>query len=321
MFDAHSDGLDAFKQSVLEHRTPAKSRASLLPTAQTPGTSDAAAARAGAAAAGGSGSAGESGVGGVTSTVSTTDSLGTETEQAATATVPIPAQLAAPTPARLAPRRSSTAQSLQEYQREQEELGADTTASKMLFFLQNVDPQRFTTAIVGLNAGLVAVVATLKVQFAKTITLGAALSKAIDAPAKTFLLPLVQLALPRPYKKWADVLLTYSIKSFAISIAWTLRRVVSSFHSAIRGGLMFSKNLLSYLVDMGVVREKDVGAYFPYVDTILGYGVALLGLWFQLSYGFALPFPLNVLLFPFTLVEYALVWMVNNSHYIIGHYA
>jgi hypothetical protein len=184
-----------------------------------------------------------------------------------------------------------------------------------------VDPQRFTTAIVGLNAGLVAVVATLKVQFAKTITLGAALSKAIDAPAKTFLLPLVQLALPRPYKKWADVLLTYSIKSFAISIAWTLRRVVSSFHSAIRGGLMFSKNLLSYLVDMGVVREKDVGAYLPYVDTILGYGVALLGLWFQLSYGFALPFPLNVLLFPFTLVEYALVWMVNNSHYIIGHYA
>ena len=84
---------------------------------------------------------------------------------------------------------------------------------------------------------------------------------------------------------------------------------------------MFSKNLLSYLVDMGVLKEHHINsAYIPYIDTVLGYSVALLGLWFQLSYGFALPFPLNVLLFPFTILEYALVWMVNNSHYILGQY-
>jgi hypothetical protein len=112
-----------------------------------------------------------------------------------------------------------------------------------------------TTAIVGLNAGLVAAVATRKVHFAKIVTLGTALRKAIDAPAKLFLLPLVQIALPKPYKKWADVLLTYSIKMFAVSIAWTLRRVVSSYHSAIRGGLMFSTNLLGYLSDLGVLGK------------------------------------------------------------------
>jgi hypothetical protein len=72
----------------------------------------------------------------------------------------------------LAPGTSVPPLSLAEYQRDQEVLGADTTASRFLFFLQNVDPNRFTTAVIGLNAGMVAVVATLKVQFAKTITLG-----------------------------------------------------------------------------------------------------------------------------------------------------
>lgn len=306
MFDAHSDGLDAFRASVLEQRTPAKSRPSLLgaPTSSPAGLSGAGAGDTGACA--GAGSNG--------------DNSGNNVSSQPISAVAVPS----PPPHLRQAKRSSLltgSQSLEEYQREQEELGADTTASKALFFLQNVDPQRFTNAIVGINAGLVAVVATLKVQFAKTITLGSALSKAIDGPAKMVLKPLVELALPKPYKKWADVLLTYSIKSFAISIAWTLRRVVSSFHSAIRGGLMFSKNLLSYLVDMGVLKEHHINsAYVPYIDTVLGYSVALLGLWFQLSYGFALPFPLNIILFPFTILEYALVWMVNNSHYILGQY-
>jgi hypothetical protein len=312
MFDAHADGLEAFRTTMMEQRTPAKTRSSILPSTASKSTTS------------GAGAAADTPSAGLFGTASTGDSIGSETEHVpaeSSAADPATALVPPPTPMRMGKRGSlpGGAQTLQEYQREQEELGADTTASKMLFFLQNVNPQRFTTAIVGLNAGLVAVVATLKVQFAKTITLGTALSKAIDAPAKVFLLPLVQLALPKPYKKWADVLLTYSIKTFAVSIAWTLRRVVSSFHSAIRGGLMFSTNLLGYLSDMGVLGKYNLDGYIPYVDKILGYSIALLGLWFQLSYGFALPFPLNIILFPFTVLEYVLVWMVNNSHYIIGH--
>ena len=157
MFDAHSDGLEAFKTSVLEHRTPSK----------TPSSNN--------------------------KNKTLGDSIGTETEQHGTQqtegeSLGLSLELPAPvrTPTRT-PKRTSVAQSLQEYQKEQEELGADTTASKALFFLQNVDPQRFTSAIVGLNAGVVAVVATLKVQFAKTITLGSSLSKMMDGPAKIFL--------------------------------------------------------------------------------------------------------------------------------------
>ncbi len=43
---------------------------------------------------------------------------------------------------------------------------------KTLLFLKTIDPKRLTDALAGINAGLLAVVATLKLEFAKTITLG-----------------------------------------------------------------------------------------------------------------------------------------------------
>jgi len=49
------------------------------------------------------------------------------------------------------------------------------------------------------------------------------------------------------------------------------------------------------------------------IEFVLGYLLALCGIVFQLSFGFSLPFPLNVILFPITIIEYILVWIINNS--------
>jgi len=188
-----------------------------------------------------------------------------------------------------------------------------------MFFLQNVDPARFSEALIGLNAGLVAVVATLKVQFARTITLGTAMSKTVEAPLKNVFLPVLQAGLPKPYAKWADLLLSYGIKSCAISIAWVLRRVISSYHSAFRGGLMCSQHLVEYLLHIGVMSAKDTTPeQRTFWAQCVGYALAATGIYFQLSRGFSLPFPLNVILLPFSILEYLLVWAVNNSHYILG---
>eukprot|EP01037_Dinobryon_pediforme_P018723 gene18723-19027_t len=46
-----------------------------------------------------------------------------------------------------------------------------------VIFLRTVDPNTFIEAVVGVNMGLAAVLATLKLSFAKTITLGQSLSK------------------------------------------------------------------------------------------------------------------------------------------------
>jgi hypothetical protein len=71
---------------------------------------------------------------------------------------------------------------------------------------------------------------------------------------------------------------------------------------------MFSRNLLEYLEEMNILHLKHDSTY---LDEIVGFGVALLGLWFQLSFRFKVPFPLNIILFPFSIVEWFLVWMVN----------
>lgn len=180
---------------------------------------------------------------------------------------------------------------------------------KMLLFLRTLDPQRVTVAIAGINAGFLAVIATLKLQFAKTITLGNSIGSALEPPAKEYALPIVEKLLPPEYRKWAWPLISYSIRSIAISIAWFVQRIISAFHSAIRGGLMFSRNIMKYLTEMNIYKIRDEESI---LDELVGYGLAALGLWFQLSMGFAVPFPLNVILFPFTLIEYFLIWAVTN---------
>lgn len=71
---------------------------------------------------------------------------------------------------------------------------------------------------------------------------------------------------------------------------------------------MFSRNILEYLSRMGYI---NINHKETYLDEVLGYGMAVLGLWFQLSVGFKLPFPLNIIMFPVTIVEYLLQWFIN----------
>lgn len=72
---------------------------------------------------------------------------------------------------------------------------------------------------------------------------------------------------------------------------------------------MFSRNILEYLSEMKYVQINHEETM---LDEIVGYGLALVGLYFQLAFGFGLPFPLNILLFPFRIAEYVLIWLVNK---------
>jgi hypothetical protein len=94
-----------------------------------------------------------------------------------------------------------------------------------------------------------------------------------------------------------------------VSIAWTVQRILSAFHSAVRGGLMFARNIIEYLSVMKIV---EINHEETMLDEAAGYGLALLGLYFQLAFGFGLPFPLNILLLPFRIAEWTLIWIVSN---------
>jgi hypothetical protein len=180
---------------------------------------------------------------------------------------------------------------------------------KTLLFLRTIDPNRLALAIAGINAGFLAVIATLKMHFARTITLGNAIGAALEPSADKYIVPILEKVFPSEYRKWAKPLVQYSIHCAAISVAWTIQRFISAFHSALRGGLLFSRNILEYVNVMKIYRIDHENTY---IDEVVGMGVALLGLLFQLSRGFSLPFPLSILLFPFTMMEYLLIAAVNR---------
>ena len=49
------------------------------------------------------------------------------------------------------------------------------------------------------------------------------------------------------------------------------------------------------------------------VDEMLSYVFAAMGFFFQLAIGFKLPFPLNLILWPFDLGEWSVRWLVTYS--------
>lgn len=181
---------------------------------------------------------------------------------------------------------------------------------KTLLFLKTVDPNRMTHAMAGLQSGLMAVIATLKLQFAKSVTLGGAIADIMLKPLNKFALPAIEGSLPPDHKKWGKPMLTFVVKSIAVTVAWFIARVISAYHSAIRGGNMFATNIIEYLNTMGYTK---INVADTHLDEVAGYLIAGLGLWFQMSAGFQLPFPLNVLMFPFTLLEWWFMWLVSST--------
>mmetsp|Transcript_1775 Transcript_1775/g.3966 ORF Transcript_1775/g.3966 Transcript_1775/m.3966 type:complete len:345 (+) Transcript_1775:36-1070(+) len=172
-----------------------------------------------------------------------------------------------------------------------------------------VNPEEVADALVAVNSGFMAVVATLKLEFAKAITLGNAIGDTIEPTVLKFAEPVAKSAVPEPYHKWVRPTIKYSCKGFAVSIAWTIQRVISAFHSAIRGGLMCSRGVLHYLGKVGVLKLDDKDTY---LDEIVGFVLAFLGFSVQLQWGFSLPFPFNLLLLPFSILEWLLMWSVNS---------
>ena len=99
-------------------------------------------------------------------------------------------------------------------------------------------------------------------------------------------------------------------RMIGVAVAWRLQVVVSAAHLALRGGLLFSRSLLRYARRRGVITWSEDETH---IDEVVGYAVAAAGLGCQLSYGFALAFPLNVVLAPLTAVEWYIRWSITAS--------
>ena len=179
-----------------------------------------------------------------------------------------------------------------------------------MLLLKVLDPDEVSDAIAGVWGGFMGVVAVLRIQFAQAVTLGAALGDTLTEMADTTVKPQVEALVDEEHKKWVAPALRYAIKSFAVTVAFFIQRVMSSFHSATRGAQMMVKGLNKQARIQGwelpAILDESKG------DTQkLCTALAIGGFVWQLWSGFSVMFPLNILLLPFFAVEHFLMLFIT----------
>jgi len=186
---------------------------------------------------------------------------------------------------------------------------AEYVQRKTLLVLKTIDPHAFTEALEAVAVGATGVIAVLKVQFAKVIALGASTGDCLRGPAMRHGLPILKPYIPEDLQKWAEPVIGYACRVIAITLTWWIQRIISAFHSAIRGGDLAGKGVVNYLHKFGYIKTS---ADHTYADEVAGYAIAAAGFVWQVSIGFRLFFPLNLLLLPVSIAEYVMVWIVGS---------
>eukprot|EP00123_Amoebidium_parasiticum_P012844 comp21611_c0_seq1/m.30298 comp21611_c0_seq1/g.30298 ORF comp21611_c0_seq1/g.30298 comp21611_c0_seq1/m.30298 type:complete len:336 (-) comp21611_c0_seq1:185-1192(-) len=180
---------------------------------------------------------------------------------------------------------------------------------KVALVLKTVNPQQVQEASLILYLSFMAVVATLKVRFAEAVTLGASLGQMLERAVTPLLAPTLRNLMPQEYHKWVPVLLSTASKAVGVSLAWWLFRVVNTFYSSVRGAVLLVKGLLVYAEQTKIIDGPAGEASLLF--NLMALLCALSGAWWQIKHNFGVPFPLNILLLPFTVVEHALIIAIN----------
>jgi len=185
----------------------------------------------------------------------------------------------------------------------------ELASRKVRLAITTLDPEKVNGAVCGIYGGVIGVIAVLKIQFARTITLGAAIGDFMYKLALQYGAPILIHTIPVDYHRWIPTLIAWTCKVIAVSIAWFIYRVLIAITSAIRGGLMAARNVLNFMHRKGYIDFDDTESI---LDEIAGWTIAAVGFYFQLSFGFSPPFPLNIILLPVTFCEWIIVMTIQS---------
>lgn len=206
--------------------------------------------------------------------------------------------------------------------------------------LTTIDPMKINTALGSLYTTWLGISSVLERQFAKTIALSITIADSLE-PMTTFLLkPPLKLLIPPDFDKWIPLFIQWSCKAVAMSFAWKIQRILTASSSALVGGLMFSRHLLRMIfanqknnrkknqknkkksqkhVDDDDLADSNQQSTFDDtttpVDEIIGLFVAAMGLYVQIGQGFSfqIPFPLNLITWPFSFAENWIQWQITKK--------
>ncbi|KAL1520765.1 hypothetical protein AB1Y20_022331 [Prymnesium parvum] len=179
------------------------------------------------------------------------------------------------------------------------------------------DPRRLEMAIGGLWSSYLAVIATLKMQFARTIALALGIADNIKKPLTKVVSPPMKHLLGPDLEQWISTIVNSVVNIAALIFAWKVQEVVSAYYSALRGGRLFALGLFDLVVQNGIDRvlgplAKCFDADNSYLDEVLGWTLAATGMYFQFASGFSvIPFPVDIVFLPLDGIEWLLRYQVT----------
>mmetsp|Transcript_22298 Transcript_22298/g.31179 ORF Transcript_22298/g.31179 Transcript_22298/m.31179 type:complete len:385 (-) Transcript_22298:189-1343(-) len=156
-----------------------------------------------------------------------------------------------------------------------------------------VRPQQVMDAVHGITSGFFAVVATIRMKFAESITLGSALGEMGEKYVKAILLQDLEEVAGK-YQRWVSPCLGYLCRIVGISIAYTLQRVLFAFHSAFRGAHLIVLTIAHFLSNEKRKVDHETDLKLILAKVVIG----TLGFVKQLVGGFEIYFPLSIFFLP-----------------------
>ncbi len=165
-----------------------------------------------------------------------------------------------------------------------------------------VDPHKLSSATNGIILGLVAIIATLRSNIAKCISVGAMIGNHVADFARRRAQKPLYVKYPE-HKDWVDVGLQSASSLVGFIISLLLVRVVNAFNSAVKGAEGLVRQILDYLHKKGYclhVRQEDALVQSASIALVF------IGVMLQIKLRFTCPWYLKVPMLPVLIVEYLL---------------
>eukprot|EP00591_Stephanopyxis_turris_P003416 CAMPEP_0195516868 /NCGR_PEP_ID=MMETSP0794_2-20130614/8876_1 /TAXON_ID=515487 /ORGANISM="Stephanopyxis turris, Strain CCMP 815" /LENGTH=325 /DNA_ID=CAMNT_0040645571 /DNA_START=78 /DNA_END=1055 /DNA_ORIENTATION=- len=187
---------------------------------------------------------------------------------------------------------------------------------KVNLVLTKINPEKVDNALGELYKVSLSVIATLTVEFARTIALACSISEIVRKPLDKYITPLTKQVVPKEYHRWIPVVFGWCAKGIAMSIAWYIQTIISAFTSAVQGGIIITRSLIKICAKKGITLFGLIKSDNPddtKLDELGAYGIAALGFYFQFTMGFSMPFPFNIVLMPFEMAESYIRWKITDT--------
>lgn len=176
--------------------------------------------------------------------------------------------------------------------------GSQYVTRKTLLFLKATNPEAISNALQQLYVLFIAVLATLRLRFARTISLGASIGDQLTQLYEKFVQPNLEQVVDQNYHKWLGPAGNYFSRFVGVMVAFRIQIILTTVHTSVKGGRLLSLGLTK-------LAEKNGHGYLTegYLDEALSAILAVMGIIIQLFMWTSVPIAIRLLLFPLFFVE------------------